>query len=487
MSLPDDDNVVPLAPDVREPPHNTEVEAALLGAILTNNRTFEQVAGALEPHHFYDALHGRIFMACADLIDAGKVASPITLHHKFENDPDLEDVGGASYLGELQAGFYDVTGARHYAETLVSLHNAREALGVVAAASASLNENGDESRTIIEGAIESLSRLAEGDGAGGGLRSLADVLDDTLQEIDRDRKGETPAGISTGLSALDGILSMMPGDMTVMGARPAMGKTTLCLNIAEHCARTHGPTAVFQLEMRDLQLARRELARGSGVAVDRMAGRRARDLDQDDFDAIVNAARRCRDLPLFIDDTPAISVGAVLARAKRFKRRHGALALIVVDYIQLMRPSAEARRQGRVSEITEISSGLKGVAKSLDTHMLALSQLSRQVENRENKRPMLSDLRDSGSIEQDADNVLFPYRQEYYLERELQRTERGHGGENFSTWNKAESTLAGSRGLAELIVAKQRQGRTGSCSVHFDGESQRFYDIAKDNSGEDLL
>lgn len=477
------DNVVPIedGPRYREPPQNVEVEAALLGTILSNNRVFEQVAAMqLSPEHFHEPLHALIYSAAGDLIDSGKRADPITLRHHFADNDER------AYLGEIAASVIDATAAPQYAETIIFLHRARAAIGVAEILQEALYKDGDDSNHAIEAGIEGLSRLVETDSHKSGMRPLSAVHKDTLAEIERDRKGETPAGIMTGLSALDRILNLMPGDMTVLGARPSMGKTGLALCLAEHCARNHGPVAFFSLEMRDLQLARRQLAGQTDIATQRLTGRRARDLSQGDFTALVDAAQRCKGLPLMIDDTAYLTVATIYARAKRLQRRMG-LSLIIVDYLQLLQASREARaKRNDTSEVSEHSLGLKNIAKRLGVHLIALSQLSREVEKRANKRPMLSDLRQSGSIEQDADNVAFLYREEYYLEREMAQNDRHTDDESLAKYMKASGRRDGVKGIAEIIVPKQRQGPTGSCEVHFDADTQRFTTLQKEDQ-DDLL
>lgn len=453
-------------------PHNSEVEAALLGAILSNNRVFAQVADFLEPEHFYEPVHGWLFMLLAESIDAGKKASPLSLKHLADNETLLEPVGGGRYLYDLATAVVSVVDGRGYGETVHGLWCDRRALEIYDHARCDLAAGDAYTQTAaerIEGVIETLSLLVETDGGDTGAKPFARVAAETLEEIDRDRAGDSPVGVASSFADLDQIITaLMPGDLTLLGARPGMGKTAFAGNVALAAAQ-RGETVYFaSLEMRDRQLARRHMGNIANIATHQLTGRRAKELHQRDIEALQTVVREAEALPLWIDDRPGLSVAAIGARARRIQRKAG-LRLIVIDYLQLVRASAEARRKSsRNEEVGDISGGLKNLAKQLDVPVLALSQLSRRVEERADKRPMLYDLRDSGSLEQDADNVLFLYREQYYLERE--KEDDGTP----AAWERTQERLAKVRDTAEIIVAKQRQGPIGTAVLHWNGEVQRF-------------
>jgi replicative DNA helicase len=458
------------------PPHNTEVEAALLGAILTNNRVFALVADFLEPDHFFEPVHGWLFMLLGEWIDAGRKATPLSLKHLADGEALFEPVGGSRYLYELATAVVSVVDGRDYGETVHGLWRDRCALAIYEAARGNLSGHDAYTQTAaqrIEATIEQLSLLVETDGGDTGAKPLGRIAEATLAEIDRDRAGDAPVGVATGFADIDAIVSaLMPGDLTLLGARPGMGKTAFAGNLAVNAAMRGEAVYFASLEMRDRQLARRHMGNAAHIATHQLTGRRARELSQRDMEALQTVVRQAHDLPLWIDDRPGLTVAAIGARARRIQRKAG-LRLIVIDYLQLICAGAEARRKGnRNDEVGDISVGLKSLAKRLDVPVLALSQLSRRVEERTDKRPMLFDLRDSGSLEQDADNVLFLYREQYYLERE--KDDEGSP----AAWERVQDRLAKVRDTAEIIVAKQRQGPTGTATLHWNGALQRFGDLS---------
>ncbi len=420
-------------------------------------------------------------MLLGEWVDAGRKASPLSLKHLADAESLCEPVGGSRYLYELATSVVSVVDGRDYGETIHGLWRDRCALSIYEAARRQLSDVEAFKQTAVqrvETAIEQLSLLVETDGGDTGAKPFGRIAEDTLAEIDRDRSGDAPVGVATGFNDIDALITaMMPGDLTLLGARPGMGKTAFAGNVAENAARRGEAVYFASLEMRDRQLARRHMGNAANIATHQLTGRRARDLTQNDMDRLRRVAREGDSLPFWIDDRPGLTVAAISARAGRIQRKAG-LRLIVIDYLQLVRASAEARYRGsRNDEVGDISGGLKNLAKRLDVPVLALSQLSRRVEERTDKRPMLYDLRDSGSLEQDADNVLFLYREQYYLERE--KDEEGSP----AAWDRVQERLAAVRDTAEIIVAKQRQGPTGSATLHWNGALQRFGDFAA--HGED--
>jgi replicative DNA helicase len=439
--------------------------------------------------HFYDATHGRIFEACGKLIERHQVANPVTLKNMFEADESLQDAGGARYLARLAATAVTVVNAYDYGRTVFDLYLRRQLIGLGMeirdeAQRADVDTNANEQ---IETAEQHLFDLATTGEYEGGFRSFTDVLTSAIEMAEAAYKREgSLTGAATGFTDLDKLLGgLQPSDLVVMAGRPSMGKTALATNIAYHAARTsrveldpQGRKTVtdgavvgfFSLEMSAEQLATRILSEASGVSSDRI---RKGELSNADFQKVVEANQELARIPFFIDDTPALSVAQLRTRARRLKRQH-ALSLIVVDYLQLLRPSTIKRNDNRVQEISEITRGLKALAKELNVPVLALSQLSRAVEQREDKRPLLSDLRESGTIEQDADVVMFIYRPEYYLARLMP----DQGTEEHEKWQiKMEEV----HNLAEVIIGKQRHGPTGTIQLFFHGELTRFSDYIPDD------
>ncbi|HTV89518.1 MAG TPA: replicative DNA helicase [Stellaceae bacterium] len=466
-----------------QPPANTEAEQALLGAMLINNAAYHRVSEFLLPEHFGNAVHGRIYEAIGKLIERGQIANPITLKNLFDQDGALIEIGGAQYLAQLAGSAVTIVNAEYYGRTIHDLYLRRElmTIGQDVVGDALRHDLDDSAIEQIERAEQKLFDLATTGHAEGGLEPFGSALTAaiTMAQAAFRRDGKT-VGVATGFVDLDKKLGgLHPSDLVIVAGRPGMGKTALATNIAFHAAKEHGRTAgedgavvaFFSLEMSAEQLATRILAEESGTSSDRI---RRGEVRREDFDKFVVASQRLAAVPLYIDDTPALSIAALRTRARRLKRQHG-LGLIVVDYLQLMRPSAAARAsENRVLEISEITRGLKAVAKELDVPVLALSQLSRAVEQREDKRPMLADLRESGSIEQDADVVMFVFREEYYRSRQPTQNENESQekyNKRIEDWRELMERITG---VAEIIIAKQRHGPIGTVKLHFEPETTKF-------------
>src|SRR3984957_12088893 len=418
---------------IRVAPHNTEAEQALLGAIFRNNLAHGRVSDFLEAEHFGNAVHARIYAAIGKLIERGQVANPVTLKNLFDQDGALAGIGGAQYLTRLAEAEVTIINPAASGRRIHALHPRRQLIGLGEdVVNDAFHQDLDApALTQIERAEARLYQLASTGQAEGGLRPFTAALTEAIETAQAafKRSGKT-VGVATGFVDLFKKLGWLPpSDLVILAGRPSMGKTSLATNIAFNAAKAYvagvapdgrkiaedgAVIGFFSLEMSAEQLATRILAEESGVSSDRI---RRGDVRREDFDKFVAASQRLASVPLYIDDTPALSVAALRTRARRLKRQQG-LGLIVIDYLQLMRPSNASRGQdNRVQEISEITRGLKAIAKELEVPVVALSQLSRAVEQREDKRPQLADLRESGSIEQDADVVMFIFREEYYLSR----------------------------------------------------------------------
>jgi len=475
----------------RSLPHNFEAEKALLGAIFANNNAYDRVADYLRPECFADPIHGSIFGAIAKLIERGQIADPITLLNFFENNGSIRDVGGSHYLAEIAGSMVSVINSAEYGRTIYDLHLKRQLieLGEQVVNRACTPEVDDPAVIQIENAEQTLYDLATTGDLEGGFQDFKSTVISAIEvaEIAHKRDGKL-SGVSTGLRDLDQIMGgLHPSDLIILAARPSMGKTALATNIAFNAAydykfetNENGDKKVldgavvgfFSLEMSAEQLAARILSEQAQIASDKM---RRGTLTNTEFDKLVVASQQLHQLPIFIDDTPALSVSALRTRARRLKRNEG-LGLVVVDYLQLM--DGSSRSDNRVQEISEITRGLKTLAKELDVPVLALSQLSRAVEQREDKRPQLSDLRESGTIEQDADVVSFIFRQAYYDERNepVQRPEES-ADKYTARYSEWEERSEQNRFIAELIIGKQRHGPTGTTKLHFNGMYTRFGDL----------
>jgi replicative DNA helicase len=481
----------------RLPPSNVQAEQALLGALLANNRAYERVSEFLSPDHFADPIHGRIYRAIARRIEAGQLADAVTLKAEFEHSGVLEEVGGTAYLAQLLTAMVGIINAGEYGRAIHDAWLRRQLIDIgETVVNNAFGADADLDGALqIEAAEHSLFQLVTDGAAGGGFMTFDRALTAAIQGAERafNRTGHV-SGLTTGLRDLDAKMGGLHGsDLVVLAGRPGMGKTSLATAIAFGAAksliaeaRTNDPNAapkrsigIFSLEMSAEQLATRLLSEESQVSSDRI---RRGDISQRDFDRFVQVSREIASLPIEIDDTPAITLSALRTRARRLKRTKG-LALIVVDYLQLMRPAAGTRPESRVLEIGQLTQGLKAIAKELDVPVLALSQLSRAVESREDKRPQLADLRESGTIEQDADVVMFIYRDEYYLEQRMPKLAAFDNEEKFQAamdeWHRQMERV---HNQADLIIAKQRHGPTGTIQLFFESEFTRFADLDRVHS-----
>jgi replicative DNA helicase len=476
----------------RVPPHNYEAEQALLGALLANNEVYNRVSEFLRAEHFADALHGRIYEAIGKLVLRGQIANPVTLKNLFDQDGALSEIGGAQYLVQLAQAVVTVINAEDYGRAIFDLYLRRQLIGV---GEDIVNDSFayDPDVTAIDQIERSemrLFNLAEGGQVEGGPKKFDAVLKSALDMAENAYKRDSHVtGVTTGLRDMDRKLGgLQPSDLIILAGRPSMGKTALATNIGFNAAEavkdaetgTRHRVVFFSMEMSAEQLAHRIMAEKSGVSSDRI---RRGDVKHDDFTRIVEAAQAMTTVQFFIDDTPALTVPALRTRARRLKRQFG-LDMIIVDYLQLMRSASPKAQENRVQEISEITRGLKAVAKELNVPVVALSQLSRAVENREDKRPQLADLRESGSIEQDADVVMFVYREQYYHERAEPKQRTDEAPDKFqdrmARWQEHGARI---HNVAEVIIAKQRHGPVGTLELFFDGAVTRFGDLTRD---EDL-
>ena len=467
-------------------PHSIEAEQQLLGAILTNNDLFDRVAQILRAEHFYDPVHARIFETAAARIAKNNLASPVTLKAFLEDDAGLAELGGPAYLMRLAGAAISSFSVRDYAEMIYDLAIRRELIEVgndIAAKAARVDVQSEPKEQIVE-AEQKLYALAEQGQTEQGFQSFLTAVTDAVKVANAayQREGGL-AGVSTGLIDMDKKLGgLHRSDLLILAGRPSMGKTSLATNIAFNIARAYkkgittsgeegavdgGVVGFFSLEMSAEQLASRILSEVAEIPSNQI---RRGDFTESEFRRIVDAAKELEAAPLFIDDTPALPISQLAARARRLKRTHGLDALFV-DYLQLVRGTG--RSENRVNEISEITMGLKAIAKELDIPVVALSQLSRQVENREDKRPQLSDLRESGSIEQDADVVMFVFREEYYKEREKPGD---HELDKMGQWQEEMERL---HGKAEVVIGKQRHGPIGTVELSFEGQFTRFGNLVK--------
>jgi replicative DNA helicase len=491
--MADEDLLIRTAPDAaqaaqgRSLPANVEAEAAFLGAILIDNRVIEDLPIAIRPEHFFASIHQRIYDRILTLLDRSATASPVTLKPYFDGDEELRELGGTTYLARLTADGQGLLAARDLAQQIYDLALLRELVTV--------------GRTLVEGALDTseeveplrqielaegaLYKVAEGASSGNEAKDFRDAAMTAIRMVEKAmNSGGGLSGKTTGLDVIDKkTAGLHDSDLIILAGRPGMGKTSLATNIAFNCAEEHlkwqrdggefnygAPVAFFSLEMSADQLATRILAEQAEISSESL---RSGKMSRDEFQQLAMASQRLAELPLYIDDTPALTIAGLRARARRLKRRQG-IGLIVVDYLQLLQGSGRAN-DNRVNEISEISRGLKTLAKELEVPVIALSQLSRAVESREDKRPMLSDLRESGSIEQDADMVWFIFRSDYYHMLVKPDTPDGSSPpdveEKYRSWEEKYEQLVGK---ATLIVAKQRHGSTGNVPLHFQSDITKF-------------
>jgi replicative DNA helicase len=480
------DNTITIAPS------NIEAEQALLGCLLYDNAAYERLSDTLKGHHFYEPFHGRLFSAIETHVRKGQLAEPILIAGEFARDPAFEELGGLRYLADLVDRAPPAANAPDYGRVIHDLALRRELIriGGDIALEARDPDADHTAREVIESAEAQLYNLAESGTASTGFVSFADALrgavDMAAEAYSRDGG---LAGVSTGLIDLDQKLGgLHPSDLLILAGRPSMGKTALATNIAFHVARHYawepqpdgsrktvngGVVAFFSLEMSAEQLALRLLAEASGVSGDRL---RKGEIEASEFGRVRDAAMEIQESPLFIDATGGLSIAKLAARSRRLKRQHG-LDVIVVDYLQLVTVDSSKGDANRVQEVSAITMGLKSLAKELGVPVIALSQLSRQVENREDKRPQLSDLRESGSIEQDADCVMFVYRESYYLGR----AEPREGTPEHLAWQEDMERVAGQ---AEVIIGKQRHGPIGNVKLSFNEDLTKFGNLARDGRFE---
>ncbi len=476
-------------PLARTPPWNEEAEQALLGAILLNNEAYRRVSEFLDPDHFALAVHGRLYEAARRLIERGHVADPTTLAPMFTTDEALADVGGPRYLADLAAAAVSIINAADYGRLIHDLFLRRQLISlgeeVVNDAFAVTVER--PATQQIEEAEQRLFTLATRGQIEGGFQDFRRALKLAVDQAEvAHRRAGGLAGITTGFHDLDRRLGgLHRSDLLILAGRPSMGKTALATNIAFNTALAHAEgqesgavVGFFSLEMSAEQLATRILSERAEIPSERI---RRGEMDQEAFNRLVTVSQDLERIPLHIDDTPALSIAAVRTRARRLMQQHG-LGLVVVDYLQLLR-GPNATSDNRVQEISEITRGLKALAKELNVPVLALSQLSRAVEQREDKRPQLSDLRESGSIEQDADVVAFVFREQYYLERAEPGRRADEAEDKFNDrYDRWAERLKDVAHKAEVMIAKQRHGPIGTVKLYFDGTFTRFGDLLEEET-----
>ncbi|MGR3838482.1 MAG: replicative DNA helicase [Cognatishimia sp.] len=474
----------PEAQDGDPMPHSIEAEQQLLGAILTNNDIFDRVASIIDASHFYDPVHARIYEVAAARIAKNNLASPVTLKAFLEDDAGLQELGGPAYLARLAGAAISAYAVKDYAQMIYDMAIRRELIGLGQDIStrATKMDVAEEPREQIVQAEQALYKLSEQGKTDSGFVSFLKAVTEAVNTANAayQRDGGL-AEVSTGLMDLDKKLGgLHPSDLLILAGRPSMGKTSLATNIAFNVAKAYkrgirhdgsegtiegGVVGFYSLEMSSEQLAARILSEAAEVPSEQI---RKGDMTEQEFRRFVDAAKALEACPLYIDDTPALPIAQLAARARRLKRTHG-LDLLIIDYLQLCRGTAE----NRVQEIGEISMGMKAIAKELNIPVIALSQLSRTVESRDDKRPQLSDLRESGSIEQDADVVMFVFREEYYKERERPGE---HDLEKMSHWQEEMDRL---HGRAEVIIGKQRHGPIGTVDLSFESKFTRFGNLVK--------
>jgi replicative DNA helicase len=491
--------VVRIAESASEPasqtlPQNIEAEAALLGALMIDNRLVEDVQLKLKSHHFFEPLHGRIYESILRMTDSNRVANPVTLKPLFEGDESMKEVGGPAYLAQLTGSGAAVIGARDFAQQIYDLALLRALIGVGRDLVEGALDTREEIAPLvqIEQAETELYKVAEEGGAEGKAKSFGEAAMASIRNAEAAlNRGGGLTGITTGFTGLNSrIGGLQRSDLVIVAGRPGMGKTALATNMAfataerflqdqadgiEPAKAAGSPVAIFSLEMSAEQLVTRVLSEQSQITAEQI---RTGNLGRQEFASFARTADRLHSLPLYIDDTPGLTIAALRTRARRLKRQKG-IGLVVVDYLQLLQGTGRGSNDNRVQEISEISGGLKQLAKELDVPVIGVSQLSRAVEQREDKRPQLSDLRESGSIEQDADIVLFVYREEYYLRAiEPKHPIPDDPPDVFAKFDEWEGKYKQVAGMAELIIAKNRHGGTGKERLRFEGRFTKFSDPA---------
>lgn len=478
--------------DVNKLPKNIEAEQALIGALLANNKAYEKIADILKPAYFADSTHQKIFEVMSKLLVKEHTADIITLKNYFEQEGTLEQVGGFPYLVKLAESASPLTNVEYYAQFIYDKYLRRELINTgFEIVNSAMQENVDISATEqISEAERALYTLADKGETQGGFIDFSKALAASLDNIERAYQKEGRiSGTPTGLNQLDyKIGGLNDSDLIIIAGRPAMGKTALATNIAYNVAEFFSRdketpedkrgVAFFSLEMSAEELGARILSTNIQISSHKM---RVGDIGPSEFERITAAARELGNIPLYIDDTPGVSINAIRSRARRLKRSKG-LGLVVIDYIQLIGGTGDKKSEGnRVQEVSEISRGLKILAKELKIPVIALSQLNRSVESREDRKPQMSDLRESGSIEQDADIVMFVFRENYYIHNSEPKRKEDEPEDKFikrhTEWEIKDRQTAN---LAEVIIGKQRHGPTGPVKLYWNGEYTQFGNLAEE-------
>ena len=457
-------------------PKNIEAEQTILGSILENNELFDEITDAIDEGYFYDTVHQKIYKIISNLISKGLLANPVTIKNFFNDNEELTEIGGVEYLLKLTKVSTTKNQIKHYSKLLSDLYIRRQLIKI---SEETLEDSKNKEleitgTNILENTERKLFEIAERGEFQRSFVTFKDALKETIDMATAAYKNDQGiVGVPSGLTDLDDRLGgLHKQDLIIIAGRPSMGKTALATNIAFNAAENiqkkdkKTSVAFFSLEMSSEQLSTRILSEQSRIKSNDI--RRGK-INQEDFEKFIEASKNLENLPLHIDDTPAITISALSNRARRLKRKQG-LDLIVIDYIQLMK-SSSYRNEGRVLEIAEITQGLKALAKELDVPVLALSQLSRQVEQREDKKPQLADLRESGSIEQDADVVMFVFREQYYLEKQEPKL----GTAEHVEWQEKMNQV---HNQAEIIIGKQRHGPTGLIKLEFESAFTKFKDAS---------
>ncbi len=484
----------------RELPHNLEAEQAILGAILSNNETINRVNEFLRANHFYEPVHQRIYESVERFLERGLVATPVTLKNHFDADVALEAIGGASYLSKIAGLSHTIVNIRDHASIVYSLAISRELITIGEdMVNNAYTSNGEQRASEqIEASEHKLFTLSSEGNSDTNFAPMKYALAESLETAERAAKNkDAVSGTTSGFLDIDNLIGgFHNSDLVILAARPSMGKTALALNLLVNAAKfykesydkdkaagkleekAHPRSAGFiSLEMSSEQLATRILSLETGINAGNIRrGRLEHNKHNNEFEKLVQANRELYKLPIFIDDTPALSIAAVRTRARRLKRKHN-LAFLIVDYLQLLRGVSEQAKTNRVQEISEITMGLKAIAKELNIPVIALSQLSRAVEQRPDKRPQLSDLRESGSIEQDADQVMFIYREAYYVERD----KPSEASERMHEWQEKMDQVDR---IAEIMFAKNRHGPVDNVTLFFDKNTTKFGDFDHYNQQE---
>ena len=460
-----------------ELPHSVEAEQALLGALLIDNRVYDRVSDIVGLEHFVDGIHARIWERAVELIECGKRADPVTIKSHFQQDPEIKPgLTIPQYLGRLAVNAVTTINAKDYAEHVRDLAVKRSLVDIGHRLIADGGHPETVTSEVIRDAESSLYQLASKSTYGRGSVPVSTIIDDCLDRANtaylaRIDKKPISVGLPTGFIDIDRKLTLAPGNLVIIAGRPGMGKSALSLNIAKRVAKSGVAVQYDSMEMSSEELGYRMLSEAAELTTQEI---KTGDITAEEMTRLAQSRRSLRELPLFIDDAGGLKIGQMQARARRVKRQRG-IGLLVIDYLQLMAGGTN----NRVADVTEITTGLKAMAKELEIPIIALSQLSRAVETRPDRKPQLSDLRESGSIEQDADIVMFVYREEYYWERENPKPEAG--GLGMDDWVEGYNKVAGK---AEVIVAKNRHGPTSSIDLQFDGRFTRFDDLAQNTSRE---